>query len=151
MGSVHSDLHSWACRARRQGQTTIEIELEVADRAAEKIVELSNRVMDLEHELRARSSAPEAREGEAVAGLTVTLVGEPSPIPGVPSFAIRKWSNHGLTAGEYRLYTHPAAPSADKLRIAVEALEKISNKTYARGQHRTIAAKALAALKAEGA
>ena len=52
MGSVHNDLHTWSVRAKRQGRDTIEITTDVADAAAEKIVELSNRVMDLEHELR---------------------------------------------------------------------------------------------------
>lgn len=82
--------------------------------------------------LRARSSAPEAREGEAV---TITLVESPPPLPGVPSFAIRKWDNHGLTSGTHRLYTHPAAPSADKLRIAVEALNEAHENLIQCGDH----------------
>ena len=43
-----------------------------------------------------------------------------------------------------------AAPSADKLRIAVEALEKVAYGDGGIGTHRAITKKALAALEAEG-
>lgn len=61
--------------------------------------------------LRARSSSPEAREGEAVAWMRLTA-GRITHL------------THCEMPGYVPLYTHPAAPSADKLRIAVVALEK---------------------------
>lgn len=50
-------------------------------------------------------------------------------------------------------FRHPAAPSADKLRIAVAALERIAHepRPVTRAAMREYAAEALAALKAEGA
>jgi hypothetical protein len=56
MGSVHNDLHSWAAKARGQDLDTIEIDLETADRAAQKIVDLSNQVSELEHQARRREA-----------------------------------------------------------------------------------------------
>ena len=72
-------------------------------------------------------------------GMTVTIVDSPSPLPGVPSYAIRKWDNHGLEPGTHRLIplclaerevsgllTALSAKSAE-LEKAREALERISN------------------------
>ena len=56
MGSVHNDLHSWAAKARGQHLDTIEIDLDTADRAAQKIVDLSNQVSELEHQARRREA-----------------------------------------------------------------------------------------------
>lgn len=110
MGSIHNDLHTWAYKARRRGLATIEISVETADRACEKIVELSNRVMDLEHALRAQ---PQAREDvQPVAWRW--RVGDDTPWcptdrePKSPLLQVQP------------LYTHPAP---DALRVAVEALK----------------------------
>lgn len=68
------------------------------------------------YDARSKPVAPSLQGGEA--GLTVTLVDGPPPIPGVPSHAIRKWENHGLTAGTHRLYAHPKAPELDREAVA---------------------------------
>lgn len=39
MGSLHNDLHSWAARARANGQKTIEIDLETADKIVEILLD----------------------------------------------------------------------------------------------------------------
>lgn len=93
---------------------------------------------------------PEAREGEApvacpkcgmLSGDDWKQCGGSCPMPGSPH------------------HTHPAAPSADKLRIAVEALEAINAHRIGRDPPnvwtgsdicRGIATKALATLKTEG-
>jgi hypothetical protein len=54
MSSVHNDLHTWAARARKAGNETIYITIDIADKAADLIVEQANRIADLEHELRTR-------------------------------------------------------------------------------------------------
>ncbi|WP_436357361.1 hypothetical protein [Brevundimonas sp. CEF1] len=99
-------------------------------------------------DLRARSSAPEAREGEAVAWIEagdLEHVSEGHPLT-TTLFPYAK----GEAA--LALYTHPAAPSADKLRIAVEALEYIDGrKSIAPVWVQQRVRSALAALKAEGA
>jgi len=73
------------------------------------------KVLDALEALRARSSAPEAREGEAVAW------GRFGPDGSLIDLSRLSWGNYE------GLYRHPAAPSADKLRIAVEALEPFAN------------------------
>lgn len=114
-----------------------------------------------EDALRARSSAPEARDGEVVAWRYRSGAAEEhwkfsaSKVYADPSWGIE----------QQPLFTHPAAPSADKLRIAVEALKPFANLGvssgpddepchYAyritRGAIRN-ARQALAVLKAEGA
>lgn len=100
--------------------------------------------------LRARSSAPEAREGEAVAWLLENHGSGTGPIcrdhPG-------EWPNTTV----YPLFKHPAAPSADKLRIAVEDIvERVKtgaqgSTVQALGALSDIEQIALSALKAEGA
>lgn len=104
---------------------------------------------------RARSSAPEAREGEAVAwrcsrdhasdgnGQWFYYDGPPRPST--------------LARNVQPLYTHPAPPSADKLRIAVEAIWEIAggratdghNEAGRLGRIKDRAAEVLATLKAE--
>jgi len=58
---------------------------------------------------------------EVVDGLTVTLIETAPHLPANGSMAIRVWDNHGLRAGTHRLYLHPPAPSADKMRMAYKA------------------------------
>ena len=69
--------------------------------------------------LRARSSAPEAREGEAPFGYWVDHKAANSPVFIRYGSFVPASDHYTIT----KLYTHPAAPSADKLRLAVEALE----------------------------
>lgn len=136
---------------------------------------------ELETEFRARSSALEAREVEAVAW-TEDMErerreadygrgfrhGKKSAFDDARSEPVA-WRGRDLDAfgdGAWAvcsfkpsadkveaLYTHPAAPSADKLRIAVEALEEIADTDPDDGTSwfHERADKALAALKAEGA
>ncbi len=47
MGSIHNDLHSWAASARVRGHKTIEISIEVAEKASEIIVSQANEIADL--------------------------------------------------------------------------------------------------------
>ena len=100
----------------------------------------------LDKALRARSSAPEAREGEAPFGYWVEHKAGNSPMFIPYGSFIPASDNYKIT----KLYTHPAAPSADKLRIAVEALEKIKTGRATVTECSLIARRALAALKAEG-
>ena len=106
--------------------------------------------------VRARSSAPEAREGEAVGYANAEFMrrlknwreGVPNTIRSDETFL------NAVASESYPvpLYTHPAAPSADKLRIAVEALEYIDGrKSIAPVWVQQRVRSALAALKAEGA
>ena len=87
------------------------------------------------------SSAPEAREGEAVErradGLAhlvaaISLLKRAEEIGKKPSMATGSKKMFDQMVKDYEgaadrmrkaIYTHPAAPSADTLRIAVEALE----------------------------
>lgn len=96
--------------------------------------------------LRARSSAPEAREGEAVAWMRLTA-GRITHL------------THCEMPGYVPLYTHPATPSADKLRAVVEGFVSdltgsLKNRsTMLTINHNALTARidqALAALKAVG-
>lgn len=94
-------------------------------------------------------SAPEAREGEAVAWTDQANMDILQRGRG----AATVWpTNHGSST-PYALYTHSAAPSADKLRIAVEALTEIADTDPDDGTpwFHERADQALADLKAEGA
>ena len=110
----------------------------------EKAMAAARRVLAL----RARSSAPEAREGEAV--------GHAGAMPGSSGFTMVAFKASAVPLGT-ALYTHPAAPSADKLRIAVEAMLPVARSNTRIGKagaelraHLDAIDQALAALKAEG-
>ena len=51
MSSDHNDLSAWAGRARLNGQSTIEIDVDLADRVVDEIVRLSSYVGDLQRHL----------------------------------------------------------------------------------------------------
>lgn len=76
----------------------------------------ADQIMDY---LRARSSAPEAREGEAVAWRF--------HYPDDTRWYYSVIEPTAKVIDVEPLFAHPAAPSADKLRIAVEALEPFAN------------------------
>ncbi|MNS15289.1 hypothetical protein D3C72_469210 [compost metagenome] len=85
---------------------------------------LDSELRDAVSSLRARSSAPEAREGEAAGwrwrfdnDLSESMWFYGHVVPERPENAIN------TIVETQPLYTHPSAPSADKLRIAVETLE----------------------------
>lgn len=59
MSSVHNDLHSWAAKARKNGNTTIEIDLATADAAADLIVELSTKIGEMEHAAQIAKAVPD--------------------------------------------------------------------------------------------
>lgn len=99
--------------------------------------------------LRARSSAPEAREGEVVGwrwrfdnDLSESMWFYGHVIPERPENAIN------TIVETQPLYTHPAAPSADKLRIGLDEIARLVNQSGAipKGELRSI----LSALEAEG-
>lgn len=75
--------------------------------------------------LRAAFSALAALQapGEAGDGLTVTLVESPGAFGGL---AIRKWDNHGLTAGTHRLYLRPPADQAAAVALRHERLHHVA-------------------------
>lgn len=88
---------------------------------------LNERDFLIRHLLRARSSAPEAREGEAVAWTwpdeLEALAAHKASAGSFLAHNIRTCGSPGEGC-DVPLYTHPAAPSADKLRIAVEAIDR---------------------------
>lgn len=114
--------------------------------------------------LRTRSSAPEAREVEAVASRGTVRTGDEvwvrakasdvctstvfvyiDTIHEKPIGSYMNWKDVRLSAQ----ITHPAAPSADKLRAGLDEIERLVNQSGAipKGELRSI----LAALKAEDA
>lgn len=109
----------------------------------------ADQIMDY---LRARSSAPEAREGEAVGQVNALYAS------GFGRMRCIEWAAGDMPEVGTKLYSHPAAPSADKLRTAVEAIWEIAGGRAAEGHNETgrlarikdRASEALAALKAEG-
>lgn len=110
---------------------------------------LDSELRDAVSSLRARSSAPEARGGEAVAwkfrNLDLRQVGVTMDRREADRKAEAGWEIEPLG-----LIVQPAAPSADKLRIAVEALEYIDGrKSIAPVWVQQRVRSALAALKAE--
>lgn len=86
----------------------------------------------LDKALRARSSAPEARE-DAQPFAWAYRLNFPDENTAWDWEAAKekmteaKFGQHGGILETMPLYTHPAAPSADKLRIAVEALDTITD------------------------
>lgn len=55
MSSLHNDIASWAGRARRNRLATIELDLKTAEEIAAQMVEMGQRIVDLEHQLRNES------------------------------------------------------------------------------------------------
>lgn len=106
--------------------------------------------------LRARSSAPEAREGGQPVGQVNALYAS-----GFGRMRCIEWTAGDMPEVGTKLYTHPAAPSDDKLRIAVEALltlpelkkrqEHLRKGIGTATDEGKIVLQALATLKAEGA
>ncbi|WP_312064666.1 hypothetical protein [Brevundimonas sp.] len=81
---------------------------------------------DLRTVYAALRAQPQGREdAQPVDGMTVTLVETAPHLPANGSMAIRVWDNHGLRAGTHRLYLHPPAPSAYKLRTAMPDLSSV--------------------------
>ena len=119
---------------RDGGHRTLEVGVEQAAAEAEKIV--ANLL----------SSAPEAREGEAVAWRYKAKFSD---------LAHSHWhyTDRDPSAAKTITNVQPlyAAPSADKLRIAVETLERIAHepRPVTRAAMREYAAEALAALKGD--
>lgn len=98
--------------------------------------------------------SPEAREGEAVAWRSRQRIMSYSGQPGVWNYGeSRTLPDDDPVYENQPLYTHPAAPSADKLRTALTSIRE-QVKTADDPDHHTlglIEQIALAALKAEGA
>lgn len=61
MSSLHNDLATWAARAHLRGDRTIQLAVRTAQDIAVQMVEMGQRIVDLEHQLRSVSS-----EGEPV-------------------------------------------------------------------------------------
>ena len=55
MSSLHNDIASWAAMARRNRLATIELDLKTAEEIAAQMVEMGQRIVELEHQLRNES------------------------------------------------------------------------------------------------
>lgn len=51
MSSDHNNLATWAAKARAHGNDTIEIDVDMAERVSDMIVELTNKIAELEHNI----------------------------------------------------------------------------------------------------
>ena len=158
MGSVHNDLHTWAGKARRRGLDTIEIDLDTADRAAQQIVDLSNRVMDLEHQARRDEARPPKAwyiESKATPGECWELIEgrEPTEYIGEEAFTITPlWTDAAPTpmGGEVEALREAANDAAIALRAVLEEPEDNSRRPHA-WHYLNRLSQALAALQDGGA
>ncbi len=55
MSSLHNDLATWAARAHLRGDRTIQLDVRTAQDIAVQMVEMGQRIVELEHQLRNES------------------------------------------------------------------------------------------------